>query len=662
MIIFFMFTGFILLGLKLFSIQIVKHDYYAEIAEKQQNKSQKLKAERGSIIDRNGELLAITKNDISLYVDKRMLNKNETDSLTSFIASVFNKPRKYYQNLIDKGRNNVLLEKKVSRERLLKIDDFYIDGFIVQEDFSRVYPYGSLSSHVLGYVDNECNGVYGIEKQYDKYLRGKDGIKFIENDVLGRTISVKENDSRKPVAGNNIILTINKTYQTILEKELIAGIHKFHGDSATGIIMNPKTGEILAMATMPDFDPANHGKFQLSEKRNRAITDPYEPGSIIKPIIMSMLIEEKLIKEDEIINTENGDFRYRTTHIRDTHPHAYLTVRGVLEESSNIGMAKLSDRLEENTFYKYLRDFGFGNITSVDLPGESNGFLKKPKNYSKISKPFMSFGYELSATPVQLISAFSSIINGGNLMKPFIVDKITSPDGTVLYSNKPEKIRSVISSSTSDKIIDFMIGVVEEGTATNAKLNNVLVGGKTGTAQMLIEGSYSKKEYNSSFIGFFPAEDPSIIILIKVSSPDIGRYGGQVSAPVFKRIAESIIDADLQIIPDNMKIQRRKEYLENLLKEDRNSRDQNIFKFSNIGNPPEVKREKPSVIKGMMPNLVNMTIRDAVAILNELGIKYKISGDGKVLEQSINPDEAISSDRICILRCETKKLADLRLN
>ena len=656
------FVCFILLGLKLFTIQITNHNFYAEIAERQQNKSFKLKAERGVVKDRNGEVLAYTKNDISLFVDKRMLNDSEKDSVANVMSRVFKKSKKHYLNLIASGKNNICLEKKISKESMFQFENFYVDGFFVQEDFSRIYPYGSLCSHLLGYVDGGNGGVYGVEKQYDEYLTGKEGIKFIENDVLGRTVSVKTDNSKKPIPGNVVQLTINKTYQTILEQELLKGMQEFKGDSASGIIMNPKTGEVLALSSLPDFDPSNHGKFDLKFKRNRALTDPYEPGSIIKPVVMSMLLEKKLAREDEVINTENGTYNFKTTKIRDTHSFDHLTVRGVLEQSSNIGMAKLSQRLDENTFYKYMRDFGFGNTTSIDLPGESNGFLKKPKQFSQLSKPFMSFGYEFSATPIQMAVAYSALVNGGHIMRPYVVKEIRDQLGNIVIKNEPKKIRDVINKSTSDKMIDFMIGVIEEGTATKAKLSNVLIGGKTGTSQMLIKGSYSKNQYNASFVGFFPAEDPQIVCLITVSSPEIGRYGGQVSAPIFKAIAEKIIDADLSVVPAEQKIERRKEYLDDLLKKSDAGSQKNVLKFSNIGQEQTKSRETKVLAKDRMPELLNLALRDATVVLNEIGIKYKIIGTGKVLSQSIPANQKIDQGSFCLIRCETKRMTDLRLN
>ncbi|MCK5457114.1 MAG: penicillin-binding protein 2, partial [Melioribacteraceae bacterium] len=359
-----------------------------------------------------------------------------------------------------------------------------------------------------------------------------------------RVITVNQDLSIKPTPGHTIQLTINKNYQKILETEVRDGLKKFKGESAMGIIMDPNTGEILASTNQPDYDPKNYNIYSNSKRRNRVLTDTYEPGSTIKPFIMSMLLEEKLTYEDEITNTENGTWRVRGATIRDTHEYDYLTSTGIIEHSSNIGIAKLSDKIDDDTFYRYLRDYGFGSLTSIDLPGETPGVLRKPKNYSKISKKFISFGYEISVTPIQLAAAYSALVNGGELMQPYVVQKVTDSRKNIVEEFYPIKIRRVVSKKTSERVKKMMKEVVEDGTGTEAYISGLSIGGKTGTTQKLINKQYSNKEYNSSFVGFFPVEDPQIVILIVVSSPEVGRYGGKVAAPIFHEITKRILDGD----------------------------------------------------------------------------------------------------------------------
>ena len=274
----------------------------------------------------------------------------------------------------------------------------------------------------------------------------------------------------------------------------------YGGTSAVGIIMNPNTGEILSLANMNDFNPNEYWNYSDDDRRDRAVTDTYEPGSTFKGISMSALLDQNLVSENSKVYVENGKYRFRNVTIYDTHEHTWLTAEGVIEESSNIGMAKLIQNINDDLYYKYVRAFGFGNYTSTDLPGEVKGKLKKPNEWSAITKAYMSFGYEIAVTPIQMIIAYSAIVNGGILYQPQIIKRIVTQEGTVLSENEPKEIRRVISSKTSEEMRKMLIGVVENGTGKNAKMDFITVGGKTGTSQKLVNGSYSKSNYNSSFI------------------------------------------------------------------------------------------------------------------------------------------------------------------
>ncbi len=646
---------FILLIVKLFTIQISKHEYYKLIAERQQNKPQSVEAERGTIKDANGEVLSYTMDNISFYVDRRMMTPQRVDSVVSVFSRVFGKQKEYYKKIIDDGFTNVCLEKKVSMDKAFQIKKNVIEGLFSEEDFTRIYPYGSLASHVLGYVNREMVGVEGIEKVYENELTGTNGMYNYERDVLGRILSIDEKISKAAVPGYNIILTINKTYQKILEEELSTGLHKYNGQSAVGIIMNPNTGEILALANSPDFDPANYELFPADSRRNRAITDTYEPGSTIKAIIMSILFDRGLAKENEIINTENGTFVYKNVKIQDTHKHENLTVRQVLEQSSNIGMAKLSERIDDETLYKYLRDFGFSNATSVDLPSEANGLLKKPGSFSAVTKPFVSFGYEIAVTPLQMIAAFSAIVNGGTLLQPFILRSITDQNGKVILENQTKKIRTVIEKSTTDLIKDFMVGVVEHGTGTEAQLPDVFVGGKTGTSQQLVNKSYSSNQHNSSFIGYFPADNPKVICFIMINAPQVGQYGGLVAAPIFREVAKRMIETDLSLVPNKKKIERKQNLIDQLVADIKTAPKTKSISFSNIGDRSLTNISTRKIYNGnstTMPNLISQSMRDAIARLNEIGMKYKVIGTGKVVWQNLEPGSDIIPGSVCLLKCE----------
>jgi cell division protein FtsI/penicillin-binding protein 2 len=503
-----------------------------------------------------------------------------------------------------------------------------------------------------------------FRENLDKTLTGTDGTYVYERDVIGRILSIDDKSSKPAIPSNNVKLTINRAYQKILQDELDKGLKKFGGESAVGIVMNPNTGEILALANLPDYDPANYEVFPADSRRNRSITDTYEPGSTIKSIVLSILFDKKLAAENELINTENGKYYLKNVKIFDDHAHENLTVREVLEQSSNIGMTKLSTRFNNESLYKYLRDFGFSNPTSIELPGEAEGLLRKPASYNQLSKAFLSFGYGLSVTPLQMITAYSALINGGILYKPYLIKSVSDFKGNIIEENRPTKIRNVIDKSTSDLIRDIMVGVVEKGTGIAAQLDNVLVGGKTGTAQQLENGSYTSRKHNSSFIGFYPADNPKIICMILVNAPQVGKYGGLVAAPIFREVSKRILDSNLNLVPNRKEIKRDKHLIDELMTDIKSYNG--ITSRSYLDPAPKSNAAAPrrfsSNSKTIMPNLVNQSMRDAIALLNEIGLEYKISGTGKVVEQSIQPGSPISRDSVCSIKCEqTKKINSVRM-
>jgi membrane peptidoglycan carboxypeptidase len=319
-------------------------------------------------------------------------------------------------------------------------------------------------------------------------------------------------------------------------------------------------------------------------------------------------------------------------------------------------MAKLAQRIDDDSFYKYLRGFGFGNVTSINLPGEVKGTLRKPTEWGEVSKAFIAFGYGVTVTPIQLVAAYSAIVNGGVLYQPQIIEKEVKRDGQVIFQSSPIKIRQVISEATSKRMRDLLVGVVKEGTGTNAQLNSVSVGGKTGTSQKLINGKYSKQNYNSSFVGFFPADAPKIVCLVLVNSPQIGRYGGSVAAPIFKNIAEKIIELNPGNFTDHQQYKDESVQKQNV-KVAENSKN------NNSQNQPSIKKNDSAKLITMisnsnkMPDLKDFSVRDAILVLSKLGLKYKVNGSGKVMAQSIQAGDAIHKGVYCVLDCKETVVA-----
>ncbi len=641
---------FTILTVKLVEIQIIKSEELTYYAKKQQTKLETIPAERGVIYDRNNTLLVYNRNDVSVYLDLRMIPKNRKNTLAEKLSSTFGRSKSYYKKLMNQSGKTIRIKKSVNREKAFRlINDINLSALFTVEKPTRVYQYGSLASHILGYVNNDFVGVNGIAKAFEEDLKGDDGALIIERDVRGRIITtIQNNEVRTPIPGYNLNLTIDINYQAILEDELKRGNKFYKGESATGIIMDPNTGEILALANVDDYDPNYYWKFSDSQRKNKAITDTYEPGSTIKAITLAALLDMGKCSENELVNVENGKYKFRNTYIRDTHKNNYLTVSGILEESSNIGISKLIQRLDDDTYYKYLRGFGFGTYTSVTLPGEVKGILKKPNQWSKLTKTFMSFGYGVSVTPLQLIMAYSAIVNGGILYEPHILKSATGKSSVVKYESSPVAVRRVISKETSTRVKKILRRAVKNGTGHLADLEEISVGGKTGTSQQIISGKYSRQKYHASFIGFFPADNPQLVCLVIVNSPQTEKYGGKVAAPIFKKIAERIINTDLKNFQQREKYIESKTVDEHILKTI--SDNDNKKKIINASYVQENNELKKNYDNNLMPDLKGRTVREALISLNILGLKYDIRGSGIVVSQSINPGIRIKQNQVCRLK------------
>jgi cell division protein FtsI/penicillin-binding protein 2 len=630
--------------IKLVDIQIVRAEEHSYYAQRQQTGIEKIEAERGLIYDRNNVLLVYNRSDISFYVDLRMIKQKHKNEIAQIFAKKFKKSKNFYTNLMKGSKKTICIEKKAPSEIASSLKNIKHDGFFYKEEPTRVFHYNNLASHILGYLDNENKGVMGVSEYYEDALNGEDGSRLIQINAIGETVTVDDEEINPALPGDDFYLTIDKSYQLILEEELRKGINEYGAVSGIGVIMNPNTGEVLALANIDDFNPNIYWKYNDFQRRNRAITDTYEPGSTFKSFTIASLVEQKLCRLDEKLYLENGKYKFRSVNIRDTHPFKNLNVVEILEQSSNIGVAKLVQRIDDEKYFKYLRGFGFGNSTSLTLPGETAGRLRKPNEWSKVSKTYLSFGYEISVTPVQITAAYCALINGGVLYEPQLVQRQVSKDGDLEYEFSPKEVRRVISSETSNIMRDLLGGVVKNGTGKKAYSELISIGGKTGTSQKLVDGSYSKQHYNSSFVGFFPVENPQVVCLILLNSPDQGKYGGLVAAPIFKNVAERIVQNDYEefheyINPDLMK---------NLKFAEDNS--VNDYQSKTQIKPINIKEVKLSS-NNKMPDLINCQVKDAIYALTKLGVKYKIKGTGIITSQSIAPGKKLNGKEVCLIEC-----------
>jgi cell division protein FtsI (penicillin-binding protein 3) len=634
---------------RLVNLQVIKSDELSYFAKRQQTNTQTVKADRGFIYDRNDVLLVYNRNDYSFYVDLRMLPASEKDKLAKVFSRVMGKSKRHYSNLLKVKGKTICLEKKVSFEKSLDLFEYKNPAFFYVEDPVSVFQYGSLASHILGYVDDDYKGVNGISKSFDDVLRGKDGFRMVERNAMGEIISISEKQTRPSVPGDDIYLTIDKRYQAIVEEELKQSLKLTSGESASCIIMNPNTGEILAMANIGDYDPNKFWQYDDFERKNRTITDSYEPGSTFKVITLAALIEEKACNEAERINVENGVYKFRNNYIRDTHKFESLTVREIVEESSNIGIAKLVQRISDEKYYQYVRSFGFGTFTSISLPGEVIGKLVALDKWSKLTKTYMSFGYNISVTPLQITNAFCAIVNGGILYHPQIIKRQVDKNGNTIKEYSPVIVRRVISEKTSERMRSLLLGAVEKGTGKEAKIESLAIGGKTGTSKVIVEGKYSNSDFYSSFIGFYPANNPSMVCYVLIHKPKGQYYGGLVSAPVFKNILTRIYELE------KGKYDRQKPNTDIKIADNKNQDSDNDLIEYDIQSVEDLNESRNVFIadnnRNIMPDLKGKTIKEALVILNDLGIKWSISGSGVIKEQSIPAGQILNKRITCLLTC-----------
>ena len=639
---------FILLIVKLFDLQVLNNEDSVFYAKRQQNKTEYIRADRGLIYDRNQLLLVYNRNDISFYLDNNFIGTKDRLTVAKKLSSLFkNKPSHYIKMMKEKS-STVCIEKKVSNDKGLLAQNLNLPALYFREDPTRIYHYNRIASHVIGYVDEQLTGVNGIESSFNNELKGENGVRIIERSAGGKMITVKEEETKSAVPGLNVQLTLDKKIQTILEEELRRGVIKYKAKSASGIIMDPNNGEILAMANISDYDPNNYFEYDDFQRKNRCITDSYEPGSTIKAITLAALLDEDLCRERDRVDVENGTYKFKGKTIRDTHKNKILSVAGVLEQSSNIGMAKLIQRIDDEPLYKFLRGFGFGNTTGIDLPGEVKGKLAKPSDWSLISKAFLSFGYEMSVTPIQLVTAYCALVNGGILYQPMIVKQVMNQLGESQMIYQPREVRRVISQTTSERMKKMLASVVESGTGHNAKLDIVTVGGKTGTSKIIENGKYSESNYYSSFVGFFPVNNPKVVCLILLNSPQVGEYGGLVAAPIFKEVAGRMLTSEQESLQKQApKIEENNDDIKfvNAISIEKSSAKKVVKNMTQDQSGVDNKQNK------IMPDLKNYSLREALVVLTKLGLKYKITGSGKISYQSISPGIIIKKGNVCKITC-----------
>jgi len=532
---------FIGLAVNLGRIQIVNHEKYAGLARAQQCERIELPARRGLILDRNGKKLAESLRVGSVYADPT--NIKDIARVRDHLSKILKLDPSKLDKRLGRNKKFVWIKRKISDRALKKVKELSLNGVYIKYEYERFYPNGYLASHILGFTDIDQKGIEGIELSCNGILTGEPGYKLVLCDARQGQILMPNVEIQFPKHGDNVTLTIDVNVQQIVEEELEVAYQSWGPKSATAVVMDTATGEILAMANRPTYDPNNIEKYPAKARRNLAITDYYEPGSMMKPIVLSGLFEHGLIMPDNVVDCENGRYKIGKRILHDSHAYDKLTVSEVISHSSNIGMAKLGMRMGVEKMHDYLKKFYFGEKLDIELAGESSGVFHPLKNWSRqYSLVSVSIGHEIGVTPLQFINAFCAIPNGGVLFKPRIIKSITGSDGEIKKDYKgPQIIRRVMRKEVARELMNpILMEVVKNGTGKRAKLEKYQVAGKTGTSQKLNtgKGSYSHRKYIASFIAYAPSQNPRICVLVMVDEPRKGRsyYGGTVAAPVVRNI------------------------------------------------------------------------------------------------------------------------------
>jgi len=522
-------------GVKLILIQVFRSDYLAKLAEQQHNHAIKLEPVRGTIYDRQLRPLAVNVSVYSVYVNPRAMRIKDKNRLIRELPKITSVSPGYLKKQLSQKKYFVWIARKLPIATIDRIKALKIKGVEFIKESKRYYPNDYLAAHVIGFAGIDNEGLEGLELVLNKYLKGEDGWAQILRDARQRELLI-EKSFMPPKDGFSVVLTIDETIQYIAEKALQKAFEKHNAKSATIIVMDPKTGEILALANRPTYSLTHFDKSTVESRTNRAVAYVYEPGSVFKIVAASAALEEGTFKESDKIFCENGKYWVATHYLRDAHPYGTLTFQGVIEQSSNIGTTKIAQKLGPNAFYKYADRFRFGKKTGIDLRGEVDGWLKTPAQWSKTSIGAIPIGQEVTVTPLQLVCAISAIANNGVFMKPFIVKYIKDNRDELISAFEPQEVDRVISPDTARRVQAILEAVVNTGTGKRAQIKGVRVAGKTGTAQKVVGGGYAAGKFYASFIGFAPVDDPKLAAVAVFEEPHPSYYGGTVSAPVFQEV------------------------------------------------------------------------------------------------------------------------------
>jgi cell division protein FtsI (penicillin-binding protein 3) len=617
---------------RLLYLQVWDHQEMVARAERQQTRTVKPGGIRGNVFDRNGGLLAFSVDADTITADPVQVEDPAKTArlLCEALDECDGARRKDLEALLRKDSRFVFIDRRVSPAAAERIKALKLPGIATYRESKRWYPNRQLGANFLGYVGLDNNGLGGVERKYDSRIRGREGLLILQTDGKQKALAVRE--ERPPTTGDSVELTIDQVLQHIAERELRAGVEEHNAKGGTAILMDPHTGEILALANYPTFNPNAIGRADAEDLANRAVQHTYEPGSTFKLVTASAAIEEGILQTTDLIDCAPGFIRIpgRSKPVYDVHAYGTLSFEDVIVKSSNVGAIKAGMRIGAERLGMYVNRYGFGQVLSPDFNGQSRGQVFDPSKLDASGLASMSMGYQIGVTPLQMVSAVSSVANGGTLYEPRLVRAFIH-NGT-REDVEPKALRRTVSAATAATLTEIMEQVVERGTATAAKIDGYTIAGKTGTAAKVVNGAYSKSDYNVSFVGFIPSRKPALAVIVVVDSPhgNVTAYGGTVAAPIFKRIAEASLrhlGIGPNLNPPPPVIIARRDNSSALVRPVRG-----LLTIDELLKPASF---------GLMPDLRGLSAREAVQSLTSIGLRGKLAGNGFVIEQSPEAGSAL---------------------
>ena len=656
------FIGFwmLLISARLVYLQFSQYDSLANRARQQQQNTIETGAQRGELLDRQGRELARSVQTTSLFLDPDGLDAATLDQNAKQLAPTLglkqaDLAKDFREALADK-RRFLWIARRLDADLGNKIVAMNLPGIHAELEPKRYYPNGPLAAHVLGYVGLDGQGLGGVEQYYNAKIAGEPGRLFLEKDASGKSYESYE-VAAKP--GQTVVLTIDQSIQYAAEQSLLAAVQRSHAKSGSVIVLDPRSGEILALANAPTFDPNNVSEAKPETRANWALQNIYEPGSTFKVVAFSAAIEKGLVKPDDHIDCQMGAITVAGRLVHDHKPFGNLTIAEALAKSSNVAAIKLGMRVGDPTMYDYIKRFGFGAKTGIELPGETVGIVRKVERWQPSSIGSIAIGQEVGVTPVQMVSAFGALANDGVRVAPHLIREVRNADGSIAYRAQPEQ-RRVISTDTAIALRGMLEGVTLNGTAKKAQLDGYSAAGKTGTAQKIDPKTkaYSHTKFVGSFVGFAPVSNPQVAIIVVIDEPTGAYHGGDVAAPIFREVAEQVLpslgvmpDIETTSTPDLIaQANENPERAAKLREEQEQSEQQRQATMptvdSNGGRGGEVVYAPATKKAMLMPDLRGRSVRDVARTCAQLGLQVEARGEGRVLKQNPSAGAEVSTGQL----------------